>query len=128
MSKKILIIDDDVDVLDIMEVALDYEGFEVLTSPVADDYQNLIRKNQVDLIIIDYLLNGINGGEICHQIKCCPEFGHLPVIIYSAYPKVLQSLGSYGCDTFIPKPFDLADIVGQITRLLHCSSNNVFTN
>jgi DNA-binding response OmpR family regulator len=128
MSKRILIIDDDTDVLEIMEAALDYEGFKVVTSPVADNYQDLIRRNQIDLIIIDYLLNGINGGEICHQIKTCPEFGHLPVIIYSASPRVLQSLGYYGCDSFIPKPFDLADIVGQVTGLLQCTCNKMFTN
>lgn len=128
MSKKILIIDDDTDVLEIMEAALNYEGFEVVTSPVGDNYQGLIKQNNVDLIILDYLLQGVNGGEICHQIKCCPEFGHLPVIIYSAYPRVLQSLGNYGCDTFIPKPFDLSEIVGQITRLLNCSSKKLLTN
>ncbi len=128
MSKKILIIDDDTDVLDIMEEALNYEGFEVLISPVADNYENLLRKNNIDLVIIDYLLHGVNGGEICHQIKCNPEFDHIPVIIYSAYPKVLQSLGNYGCDAFISKPFDLEDIVDQINKLLHCLSNNVSTS
>ena len=128
MSKRILIIDNDTDVLEIMEEALNYDGFKAFTSPVADNYENLIRYNHIDLVIIDYLLDGINGGEICHQIKCCPEFAHLPVIIYSAYPKVLQSIGNYGCDSFIPKPFDLGDVVSQITGLLHCTSNHVFIN
>lgn len=125
MGKKILIIDDDTDVLEIMEEALNYEGFEAVISPVADDYMNLIRQNNVDLVIIDYLLRGVNGGEICHQIKCSPEFAHLPVIIYSAYPKVLQLLDGFGCDVFIPKPFDLEDIIGQIVKLLHCTPNQV---
>ena len=128
MSKKILIIDNDPDVLDVTREALNYEGFEVVASLIADDYQNLIRQHQIDLVVIDYLLPGINGGEICHQIKSNPETAHIPVIIFSAYPRVLQSLGKYGCDAFIPKPFDLSDIVGQITKLLNCSSNQVFVN
>jgi DNA-binding response OmpR family regulator len=128
MSKTILIIDNDVDVLDIMQEALNYEGFEVVTSAVADGYENLIRRNQADLLIIDYILQGVNGGEICHQIKCSPDLGHLPVIIFSAYPRVMETSGSYSCDLFIPKPFDLLDLVDQITRLLHCSSNHFFSD
>ena len=74
MGKKILIIDDDTDVLDIMKEIFNYEGFAVLTSPVADGYESIIRRNDIDLVIIDYLLQGVNGGEICNQIKCSNEF------------------------------------------------------
>jgi len=128
MIKRILIIDDDMDVLNVMEEALGYDGFEVVIASEIDDHQTMLRDKQIDLVIIDFLLHGINGGEICYQIKHSPEFGHLPIIIYSAYPKVVASLGSYGCDAFIPKPFDLADVTSQINRLLHCSSNTMFTN
>jgi DNA-binding response OmpR family regulator len=126
VSKKVLIIDNDRDVLEIMQEALDYEGFDSVTAVDGEEYEQLIAVNDIDIVIIDYLLNGINGGEICHQIKCCPAFKHLPVIIMSAYPKVLQSLGNYGCDTFLPKPFDLCDLVTQINQLLHSQSNNYF--
>jgi DNA-binding response OmpR family regulator len=128
MGKKILIIDDDTDVLDIMEEIFNYEGFAVLTSPVADDYESIIRRNDIDLVIIDYLLQGVNGGEICNQIKCSSEFGHLPVIIYSAYPKVSQMPGRYSYDAFIAKPFDLTDIVAQVTRLLYRPANYLLTS
>ena len=128
MSKKIFIIDDDTSVLDIMEQVFIYEGFEVLTSPVADNYHNLIRQNNVDLIIIDYLLRGVNGGEICRQIKLSPEFGHLPVIIYSAYSGPFMSLESYGCDAFIPKPFDLTDFLEQVSKLLHYSPMGILAD
>lgn len=128
MSKRVLIIDDDPDILEIMQEALKYEGFEAVTSMVGDNVQDLIRNNNVDLLIIDYLLRGINGGEICHQVKASPETCHLPVILFSAHPKVFHSLGNYGCDAFIPKPFNLADMFGQITQLLHCKSNEYFIN
>ena len=111
-------IDDDAGVLDVMEEALKYEGFSVITSRTADDVTALIDTYQPDLLLIDYILKGINGGEICHQVKQKPQTSRLPVIIVSAYPKVLLSLGHYGCDQFIPKPFDLDYLVGSIKKIL----------
>ncbi|MBB5394075.1 response regulator [Mucilaginibacter sp. AK015] len=117
-KKKVLVIDDDADVLDIMEEALKYEGFSVMTSNTADDLVTLINNYKPDILLIDYLLKGINGGDICHQVKVTPQTSQLPVIIFSAYPRVLLSLGNYGCDKFIPKPFDLTDLVGNIKTIL----------
>jgi DNA-binding response OmpR family regulator len=117
-KKKVLVIDDDEAVLDIMEEALKYEGFEVKILSKADDIATLIDSYSPDILLIDYLLKGINGGEICHQVKTNPATRQVPVIIVSAYPKVLLSLGNYGCDKFIPKPFDLEDLVGSIKAIL----------
>jgi len=117
-KQKLLVIDDDEDVLSIMEEALVYEGFEVKTAERAEEITTLINSYCPDAILIDYILKGINGGEICHQIKSDPHTSKLPVIILSAYPKVLLSLGHYGCDKFIAKPFDLSDLVGSIKYVL----------
>jgi DNA-binding response OmpR family regulator len=68
-KKKVLVIDDDEAVLDVMKEALIYEGFEVKTADRADDVQAMISTYQPDLLLIDYILKGINGGEICHQVK-----------------------------------------------------------
>jgi DNA-binding response OmpR family regulator len=113
-----LIIDDDEAVLDVMAEALQYEGFDVKTSGKADGIAGIIRVYQPDLLLIDYLLSGINGGEICHQLKIDVNTSQLPVIIISAYPKVLLSLGDYGCDKFIAKPFDLDYLIESIKAVL----------
>jgi DNA-binding response OmpR family regulator len=124
-KKKVLVIDDDEAVLDVMKEALVYEGFEVKIADKADDIQGMISAYSPDVLLIDYILNGINGGEICHQLKENNSTGKLPVIIVSAYPRVLTSLGLYGCDKFIPKPFDLDDLVGSIKSVLQGNLNNV---
>lgn len=67
------------------------------------------------------MLNGINGGELCHQIKSSGQNGGLPVMIFSAYPRVIQSLGFYGCNAFMPKPFDLSLLVAQVNALTKIS-------
>src|SRR5690242_11563334 len=104
-NKKILIIDDDNDILDVMNEALTYEGYEVKGLPKTDNIFPEILQYQPDLVILDYILNGVNGGELCHQIKINRFTQRLPVILMSAYPRVLQSLGDYGCNVFIAKPF-----------------------
>jgi DNA-binding response OmpR family regulator len=123
-KKKVLVIDDDEAVLDVMKEALTYEGFEVKIAEKADDVLAMINTYQPDLLLIDYILKGINGGEICHQVKDNGRERKLPVIIVSAYPKVLTSLGDYGCDKFIAKPFDLDDLVGSIKSVLQGNLNH----
>lgn len=120
MSKaRVLVIDDDEAVLDVIQEALIYEGFEVQIADRADDIQKHITAYQPDVVMIDYILQGINGGEICHQIKQNPSTSLLPVIILSAYPRVIMSLGQYGCDKFIAKPFDLTDLIDSIALVLN---------
>jgi len=114
---KVLIIDNDSDILDVMNEALTYEGYEVNSLQEVDNILPEIMHNRPDIVILDYILNGINGGELCHQIKANYYTSQLPVVIMSAYPKVLQSLGDYGCNVFIPKPFDLDHIVNCIGEL-----------
>jgi len=118
MSKRLLIIDNDTEVLNMMQEALVYEGFEVKTLERADHIFKVIDEYQPDLIMIDYILDGINGGEICHDIKVNPETGHIPVIIVTAYSKVILSLGSYRSDAFLAKPFGLDEMVKLVNKLL----------
>ena len=119
MVKRLLIIDNDDDVLEIMQEVFIYEGFEVKILQSAENIFKEIAAYKPDIVMLDYILDGINGGEICHQIKSNSDTSNLPVIIVSAYPRVLNSLGNYGCDSFIAKPFDINDLVAQVNRLLN---------
>ncbi len=94
---------------------LTYENFEVDTvSDLTPFLQYFEEGYKPDLVIIDYLLKGINGGEVCHQLKVNEQTSKIPVILMSAYPQVFKSLGNYKCDEFIAKPFDLYDLVEAI--------------
>lgn len=124
-NKRVLVIDDDNDTLDVMEEILTYEGFEVRSLADTSNVFPEINRYSPDIIILDYILRGINGGDICHQIKVNPYTANVPVILMSAYPRVFNSLGSYGCNIFIAKPFDLNDLVGQIHHLISDSQNAI---
>lgn len=114
--KKILVIDDDESVLDAIKNALNYGGYEVAVTGRSTDTFKLLHTFQPGLVLIDFMLDGANGGEICHQIKM--ENPLLPVVIISAYSRVFLSLGNYGCDATISKPFGLDDLLNTVSQLM----------
>lgn len=118
MNNHILILDDSQDILDALQQALTDEGYEVTTYSFCEDILQVVKQHQPNLVLLDYLLFGINGGELCHQIKTDPLTMHIPVILMSGYPRVLESLGNYGSDAFIAKPFDLVKLYATIKRYL----------
>jgi DNA-binding response OmpR family regulator len=123
MMKRILVLDNDEGILDVMQEALNYEGFQVKIIEETDNIFRVIDAFDPHLVILDYILSGVNGGEICHQIKANPKTTDLPVMIMSAYPRVIKSLGHYGCDDFIAKPFDLDDLTERIKNLINKGMN-----
>src|ERR1700742_2716431 len=118
MSKNILIVDDQSDILDVVKEVLEMEGYVVTALTYTDDIIKTVDEHQPDLVMLDYLLAGINGGEHCHFLKTNPMTSHIPVVMMSGYPRVLESLGNYGADAFIPKPLDMNQLYKTIKNLL----------
>jgi len=118
MSQKILIVDDDHDILDVLKDLLEGGGYEVITLDYTDSIINNITKYNPDLVMLDFLLAGVNGGELCHEIKINSKTSWLPVIMLSAFPRVLDSLGNYGSDAFIAKPFDIEVVLKKVKDCL----------
>lgn len=116
---KVLLVDNDESVLDMMQEALNYGGYDVKAISQTENIMPEIDTYHPDLVILDYILTGINGGELCHQIKGNKKTSKLPVVLVSAYPKALKSLGAYGADDFISKPFDLDDFLGRVKLLIN---------
>jgi DNA-binding response OmpR family regulator len=118
MSQKILIVDDDHDILSVLKDLLEHEGYEVLALDYTDSIINNITKYNPDLVMLDFLLAGVNGGELCHEIKINSQTSWMPVIMLSAFPRVLESLGNYGSDAFIAKPFDIEVVLKKVKDCL----------
>lgn len=104
---------------------LKYAGYDVKTIVHTNNVFPVIEQYTPDLILIDYILSGINDGEICHQIKTKTDTSQIPVIIISGHSRVLKSLGNYGCDVFIEKPFELADLLKDVAE---CITKNAGRN
>jgi DNA-binding response OmpR family regulator len=119
MAKRILLIDDDTSVLEILEEVLTAKGFHTVTLTQTNKVFEAIAEHQPELILIDFLLQGINGGEICAEIKRNEKAGLIPVILMTAYPRILLSLGTYNCDEFLEKPFDMDHLVRRLEYHLY---------
>ena len=118
MLNRILVLDDNQDVLDIVEETLSYEKFQVL---VTSDSHNIIEIAKIfrpDLFILDYKFNSHQSEDICRQIKWHPLFGQVPVILSSAYFNKDIDYSTMGCDDVIAKPFGLDELVGKVNNLV----------
>jgi two-component system phosphate regulon response regulator PhoB len=118
MKNNILIIENDKDILVVLENILTYNKFGVSGIEKTDDIFESVQKYQPDLIITDYLLSGINGGKICQLIKSNPQTSKIPVILISAYNDLAMSMGTYGFDAFINKPFNINTLLKTINDCL----------
>ncbi|HEY8930868.1 MAG TPA: response regulator [Mucilaginibacter sp.] len=118
MAKRILVLDDNQDILDIVHETLTYEDFEVRSTSNGDAVIPIAEQFDPHLVILDYRVSGLNGGELCMQIKSHEQFKDIPVIIYSAYISDNSELLGYGCDAIINKPFDLNELVEKVNKLL----------
>jgi len=118
MIKRIFVLDDNLDILEFIKEALQYENFEVFCTSNCDNVIVTIQKYQPDLIILDYKLNGPNGDDICKRIKINPELGNVPVIICSAYLNENACGLDCDCDAFIAKPFGLEELLDKVNTLI----------
>jgi len=115
---KILVIDDDNDLLEVTRSLLIKKGFEVETNNDWDDALQRIDTFEPQLILLDVFLNGVDGLDICKQLKSMPHTKHIPVLIFSAYPRVAENIYEYGADDFIAKPFEVNDLVIKMHSVL----------
>ena len=118
MLKRVLVLDDNQDILEIVHEALSYEQFEVRSVSESEKVMPLIEEFNPDLVILDYRVAGENGGELCRQIKSSLEYNDIPVIIFSAYINHNDEMLAYGCDAIINKPFDLVELIETVNSLI----------
>lgn len=118
MQKRILVLDDNQDILDIIHEALIYQEFEVKVTLDSKAFIDIAKDFNPDLIILDYHLTGSNGQEICRRIKTHPSLGHIPVIICSAYIQKDADVSSWECDDVIAKPFGLEELTDKVNNLI----------
>jgi DNA-binding response OmpR family regulator len=118
MLKRILVLDDNLDILEMVNEVLSYENFEVHATSNSVGILKVAEKFGPDLFILDYRLNKGNGGDVCLELKAHPKFKNIPVIIFSAYINLSIDYAKFGCDALISKPFDLSQLMETVNGLL----------
>jgi CheY-like chemotaxis protein len=121
MSKPtVLVVDDETSFLDIMNVILPRAGFDIITCAHGTEGLQMIYECKPDLALLDDMLPGISGGDICLTLKSDPTFQHIPVVLYSAGPRVRDGefIRRIGANAVLYKPFKPVDVVTTITNCL----------
>ena len=115
--RKVIVLDDNADILHVVTEVLAYEQFEVKGISASNELIPLAESFSPDLILLDMRLRDGNGGELCSQIKTHPVLKDTPVVIFTAYQRPTDDFSIYGCDAVINKPFDLDTLVDTIDKL-----------
>lgn len=118
MLKKVLAVDDDPYILDALVELLQYSGYDVTTTPKGDEVFDKIQQFVPDIILLDIMLSGIDGRDICRQIKGNEQTSNIPVIMISATPNLTQSVMESGANDFVSKPFDIFLLLEKIEKQL----------
>ena len=120
MPKRIMIIDEDPDLLELLNVAFRDEGYNVIVS-TSGEILELIYEMAPDLLLLDVQITPSprNGGELCIDLKARRGTKRLPVILASGEPDMQDLCYGCGADDYICKPFDLVQLTEKVARLIH---------
>lgn len=121
MPQKILIVDDEPDLLELLEVRLKSSGYLVVSAIDGAEAIPTIKAEKPDLVVMDVMMPNLNGFQACRQLKDDPQFKHIPVILLTA--KTTESDHFWGieagADAYITKPYNEKELLLKIKELLH---------
>jgi DNA-binding response OmpR family regulator len=123
MPKKILIVDDEPNIRILLRQAfedLEARGVEMLETGEGGEAWRLIQAERPNLIVLDIMMPGLSGYEICERVKSAPELSKTYVIILTAKGQAADRQRSFevGADEFILKPFDTVDLIRRVANAL----------
>jgi DNA-binding response OmpR family regulator len=115
-QKKILVVDDEPDIVEFLQDLLEQVGYTVAITDKAEYVEKPYDGGLPDLILTDVLLSGKDGREIVKHLKSQEETRHIPVIMFSAHPTVEKTVRAAGADDFVAKPFEIDEILAKIAK------------
>jgi phosphate regulon transcriptional regulator PhoB len=118
--KSILVVDDEKDIVALVAYNLEQEGYRVLAAADGEKALTVIKNERLDLVILDLMLPGIKGLDICRIIRRQPETEWLPVIMLTAKGEDLDKVIGLemGADDYITKPFSVRELVARVRAVL----------
>lgn len=117
-TKKILVVDDDSGIGEMLKMLLEFNGFEVIFSEKPDETEENIRRHDIDLVILDMLISGVNGTDVCARIRENETTAQTPVLMMSALHDAGKKCKAAGANDFIAKPFEMEDLLAKINGIL----------
>ena len=120
MTKKVLVADDEPNIVAAVEFLLQRSGYEVHVARNGDEALRLVEAHQPDLVLLDVMMPLRSGYEVCMRMRERPEWRHIKIVMLSAKGRdaeVSKGLAT-GADLYVTKPFSTRDLIGKINNLL----------
>jgi two-component system alkaline phosphatase synthesis response regulator PhoP len=124
-QKKILIVDDEKQLVSLVKLHMEMAGYGVLSAKDGEEALEIVKKENPDLIILDLMIPKIDGWEVCKRIRSESKVGNTPVIMLSARTETEDKLKGYECgtDDYVTKPFSPRELVARVKRVLARAEN-----
>lgn len=117
MTDRILVIDDDLTLLDLLKQSLEKAGYKVLTATNGIDGLQMVYKGKADLVVLDVMMPRMDGWETCNRIR---EISDVPIIMLTAKDKEADALKGFQCgvDDYVTKPFSFSELTARVKAVL----------
>jgi phosphate regulon transcriptional regulator PhoB len=126
-TKKILVVDDEPDLVELVSYNLKKEGFKISSASNGENALEKVRKGGYDLIILDLMLPGIQGVELCRMIRSDPRTESVPIIMLTAKGELKDKIRGLetGADDYMTKPFSPKELVARVNTVLRRTSGRL---
>lgn len=117
MTDRILVIDDDLTLLDLLKQSLEKAGYKVLTATNGIDGLQMVYKGKADLVVLDVMMPRMDGLETCNRLR---EISDVPIIMLTAKDKEADALKGFQCgvDDYVTKPFSFSELTARVNAVL----------
>ena len=126
VKKTLLLVEDNEDLLEVLRITFEAEGFRCLTAVDGEGALKLCKRHGPDLLVLDLMLPGMDGLEVCTEIKRDRALSHIPILMLTAKAEesdVVLGL-SLGADDYVPKPARPRELVARVRNLLRRSNSS----
>ncbi len=120
MSKKVLIVDDEEDILMVLKARFEEKGFEVSEAVDGQEALNVVKENMPDIIILDEMMPKISGFKVCGLLKADARYSKIPIIIHTArvaHEEDIELSKEVGADDLVSKVIDFEDLLKKVEDL-----------
>ena len=115
---KILVVDDDSGIGEMLQTLLEFYGFDVEVTEQPEETEKIIQEEEIDLVMLDMLISGVNGTDVCARLRQNPETAEVPVLMMSALHDAGKKCKEAGANDFIAKPFEMEELISRINGIL----------
>lgn len=118
MSRKVVICDDDQDIIEMLEIVLDDSNLELITEIDSRKVVSLINDTRPDLVLLDLWMPVVTGDQVVQQIRDSSSISHIPILIMSAAQDGHHIARESGANGFISKPFDIDKLIEKVEEII----------